>query len=412
MSALRTFTDYVKNDLSKSGGAPGGNGTGAAGPQADDGPRTGPATPIRPNESAPKSPVSADYARSRGGSPYRVKNGDSWESVAAAFGVAVRDLIKFNFNTTVPEEINWYLRNYTGCNKPSPSGHNWMFSSSADPGIIYIPVKTTTAGPNAAPTANGKGDFSAVAKEVAMRLSALLPNYVRATSSGGPRAKILGDQMVTVKTAIVKKDYVAALSALAELEKLVALAIATQGQDSQAGGSGPSTPAKPPEAGPSTREKVETTVTTVGIVGSIISILEIGSGTAVGTTIGALLLPIGAFLLGTTIREQMDREEAAKKNFKMKMKSAAMVEAAHRAADQVKASGIPLRDLNQRGIAAVKANGERWREKMDDDVDTQLAKDFVTHSHPEAAWQAIYDGWVKGMAEDLADIYANPRMTQ
>ena len=74
------------------------------------------------NESKPKSPVPVDYGRANGGVEYRRKNGDKWESVAAQFGVGVHTLIYSNFKTRVPEEVNWYLRNHTGCNQPSPSG--------------------------------------------------------------------------------------------------------------------------------------------------------------------------------------------------------------------------------------------------------------------------------------------------
>ena len=70
---------------------------------------------------------------------YRVKDGDSWESVADQFFVDVKELIYFNFLTTIPDEVNWYLRHHTGCNKVSPSGNNWMFSSSATPGFIFVP---------------------------------------------------------------------------------------------------------------------------------------------------------------------------------------------------------------------------------------------------------------------------------
>jgi peptidoglycan hydrolase-like protein with peptidoglycan-binding domain len=91
------------------------------------------------HESEPKSKVAPDYGKAHGGVEYRVKNGERWETVAAAHGIDVKALIRFNFNTTVPEEVNWYLRNYTGCDQPSPDGYNWQFSSSANPGIIYLP---------------------------------------------------------------------------------------------------------------------------------------------------------------------------------------------------------------------------------------------------------------------------------
>jgi hypothetical protein len=83
-----------------------------------------------------------DWALHNYGIPYRPGDKpvqEDWESVARKFGVGVKELIYFNFLTDEPDEVNWYLRHYTGCNKVSPSGNNWMFSNSAKPGIIYIP---------------------------------------------------------------------------------------------------------------------------------------------------------------------------------------------------------------------------------------------------------------------------------
>lgn len=82
------------------------------------------------------------YAQHHYGIPYRTRDKpvqEDWGSVARKFGVPVRELIFFNFMTLDPAEVNWYLSHHTGCNKPSPSGDNWMFSNSANPGIIYIP---------------------------------------------------------------------------------------------------------------------------------------------------------------------------------------------------------------------------------------------------------------------------------
>lgn len=77
-----------------------------------------------------------------GGIPYRPKDKpkqEDWESVAQKFDVGVKELIYFNFQTTDPDEVNWYLHHHTGCKKISPSGNNYMFSNDANPGIIYIP---------------------------------------------------------------------------------------------------------------------------------------------------------------------------------------------------------------------------------------------------------------------------------
>ena len=73
------------------------------------------------------------------GTPYRVKDGDDWLSVASKFRVGVQSLIKPNFDTLNTNEVNWYLRTRVGCVTPGPKGWNWKFSSRANPGIIYIP---------------------------------------------------------------------------------------------------------------------------------------------------------------------------------------------------------------------------------------------------------------------------------
>jgi len=60
---------------------------------------------------------------------YFVKNGDSWGNVASRDGWAnPTDLCEYNFKTRVPEEINWYLKNFVGCTK-SNDGKNYSFSS-------------------------------------------------------------------------------------------------------------------------------------------------------------------------------------------------------------------------------------------------------------------------------------------
>jgi hypothetical protein len=58
-------------------------------------------------------------------------------------------LIKANFSTLVPQEINWYLDHYVCCDKTTADGYNWRFSSTARKhrdkspraGIIYIPPR-------------------------------------------------------------------------------------------------------------------------------------------------------------------------------------------------------------------------------------------------------------------------------
>ena len=91
------------------------------------------------NEREPDDPLPVDFVPDGTVTTHRVSDGDDWASVAAQYNVNVNDLIYFNFHTNVPEEVNWYLRRNTGCNVSNDGGRNWAFSSSADPGLIYIP---------------------------------------------------------------------------------------------------------------------------------------------------------------------------------------------------------------------------------------------------------------------------------
>lgn len=80
--------------------------------------------------------------------PYRVKgsndrkstNRDTWVTIARQHQMDPAKLIWFNFLTENPDEVNWYLRRNVGCNLATPDGRNWMFSDSAQPGIIYLPI--------------------------------------------------------------------------------------------------------------------------------------------------------------------------------------------------------------------------------------------------------------------------------
>jgi hypothetical protein len=71
--------------------------------------------------------------------PVPVKDGDDWGKIAARYQMDARKLIDFNFNTTNPYQINYYLRVNVGCDTPTKDGKNWMFTTSAKPGRIYVP---------------------------------------------------------------------------------------------------------------------------------------------------------------------------------------------------------------------------------------------------------------------------------
>lgn len=79
-----------------------------------------------------------------------IADGENWQTLAARYGLPAVDIIKMNFKTTDPYEINWYLREYVNCNTPTPDGYNWRFSTSARNGpspragkIFVIPNWTT-----------------------------------------------------------------------------------------------------------------------------------------------------------------------------------------------------------------------------------------------------------------------------
>jgi hypothetical protein len=70
--------------------------------------------------------------------PVGVKPGANWQTTASGFGVPdVWDLIWFNFQTTDPREVNFYLYRYVGCWQ-SNDAKNFSFMG-AEPGVIYIP---------------------------------------------------------------------------------------------------------------------------------------------------------------------------------------------------------------------------------------------------------------------------------
>jgi len=93
-----------------------------------------------PIEKRPANPLTKDFVPPNS-KKYRVKDRDSWITVAMKYRMDVNDLIYYNFQTKNVAEINWYLRRNVGCNQTCSDGWNWRFSSSANPGIIYIPVR-------------------------------------------------------------------------------------------------------------------------------------------------------------------------------------------------------------------------------------------------------------------------------
>lgn len=89
----------------------------------------------KPQIPIPKNQIPPDFR------PYQVKDGEGWRKLAKFHGMEVWELIYQNFKTRNPAEINWYLREYVGCTKKTTDKKNWMFSSDAKPGIIYVPMR-------------------------------------------------------------------------------------------------------------------------------------------------------------------------------------------------------------------------------------------------------------------------------
>jgi hypothetical protein len=58
------------------------------------------------------------------------------QSIAAGAGIGAWLLIEFNFLTSDPAEVNWYLKNYLKCAKETADHRNFVFSGGES---IYIP---------------------------------------------------------------------------------------------------------------------------------------------------------------------------------------------------------------------------------------------------------------------------------
>ncbi|CAN0458453.1 unnamed protein product, partial [Hapterophycus canaliculatus] len=54
-------------------------------------------------------------------------------------GLSAKYLMKYAFGTTDPRNVNWYLRMVVGCKALGTFGKNYEFTTSADPGLIWLP---------------------------------------------------------------------------------------------------------------------------------------------------------------------------------------------------------------------------------------------------------------------------------
>lgn len=78
---------------------------------------------------------------------HKVQDDETLETVAQIYGISTKQLIQHNFATMDTGEINWYLREYVGCDLPTHDRKNWRFSDTAVPGIIYIPQEVIRLDP-------------------------------------------------------------------------------------------------------------------------------------------------------------------------------------------------------------------------------------------------------------------------
>lgn len=98
-----------------------------------------PANPV-PKQGFPENRVhrKMDGKWIKVGSVITIGGGENWWNLAEGHNVRPWEIIEANFETSVPEEVNWYLREYVGCTKLGPRGRNYRFEG-AKPGRILLP---------------------------------------------------------------------------------------------------------------------------------------------------------------------------------------------------------------------------------------------------------------------------------
>ncbi len=100
-----------------------------------------------PITKAPWPPKRSNDKLFRYPDPYPVgkEKGETFATIAKKTAIKGDDLVRFNFQTKDPNEINWYLANYVGSPAPKPGDKYYGFYGAvADPrkpntGVIFIP---------------------------------------------------------------------------------------------------------------------------------------------------------------------------------------------------------------------------------------------------------------------------------
>lgn len=70
---------------------------------------------------------------------YHVRDGDTWDSIAADHGVAPAALMRFNFDTADPSRIQVAMSEHLGCWRRDPDSGRLVFTADDDPGILLVP---------------------------------------------------------------------------------------------------------------------------------------------------------------------------------------------------------------------------------------------------------------------------------
>ena len=164
---------------------------------------------------APKNPLPPNYippAAQR----HEVVAGESLASIAQANGMTENELNIFNFGTTVPEEINWYLEHRVKCKKQTHDHMNWMFTTESPRLFIYLPAAKSSDKPprgtpgSRSPLATGPDHLGAqpvaavlAGPDVEARYEIPLPTIVVVVPVTSP-------VLVSVSGKIVAKGYVKA----------------------------------------------------------------------------------------------------------------------------------------------------------------------------------------------------------
>lgn len=96
---------------------------------------------------APWPPQAANDPLHRYPRPYPVgkEKGESFTTIARKFKVPAGGLLKYNFLTKDPGEINWYLANYVRCPEPRPGQLYYelfgaRYDAKSNSGVIFIPT--------------------------------------------------------------------------------------------------------------------------------------------------------------------------------------------------------------------------------------------------------------------------------